>query len=788
MMTDEDELLDDMETIETFRGAPDETTTTTTTTTTTAATSHVSSSSPPPSSSMMFPCMEQPLRITLSCQGYYLWGIRGNRVIARQRRSEKDEFRLHYTDRQLGIVEIINHKFGGLLSVVTDDDKDKNVGGSSSKVVWIKNETITTENEGREEEEVTATANNELGLYDSQENNNGDDDDSIDEPAVNSTSATTEEGQKWWLIRGAQNNQVMIKSLKTGENLSIDNTTHKVVLVADTNDRIIDPHNNTNTTATTTTTSVPTITWNIDCVTGELCFLSNAHPSLNRRQLRCDLAGMLTLTDAWKGWEVFRFMEATHGYVKLSSWMHSQWLLCSTADGTVSTCSHAESLLDDKNPKGCCQWAIEMYIPASYHPDKDDENRMVCIKGVILRSKTHGRLLSVSNGTLRTYSQTDRSVTNGGRDHGNTDAAVTNMSVTGPTTSDTTNTITTTTQWLNNSVQSMNARVKTIQQRWNSTSLDQEKISSSKSAATIVIPPEETIVWQLEAAHLQTYYFGTNVVEDGEKPKTIGPFPLVTPNLRKTDKIQLKRVNDSGRDGDVIRLYETEEKQYIACSWDGVISFVEPTTSRSTVQILSPDTEWIMDKPHDQSGGTSFRSKPHNLYLSYQDVKTSEASNPTHSEKESAPTSPTNSERFQNLFTKPPEPMAQLAGSKVLGPREVWKLEPCMPRAVSSEKIATFAIGTSIAVGTTIALPFALAGAGLMLGAVGAEAGILFNAIAVGLTGAEALASVGAIGATAYIVFRPEDNSLTDDHNKSEEEAQAERAWSKRPFSNWRNW
>ena len=72
------------------------------------------------------------------------------------------------------------------------------------------------------------------------------------------------------------------------------------------------------------------------------------------------------------------------------------------------------------------------------------------------------------------------------------------------------------------------------------------------------------------------------------------------------------------------------------------------------------------------------------------------------------------------------------------------------------------------------------------MGAVGAEAGVLFNVIAVGLTGAEALASVGAIGATAYIVFRPEDNSLTDDHKNEEDEA--EKAWSKRPFSNWRNW
>ena len=77
-----------------------------------------------------------------------------------------------------------------------------------------------------------------------------------------------------------------------------------------------------------------------------------------------------------------------------------------------------------------------------------------------------------------------------------------------------------------------------------------------------------------------------------------------------------------------------------------------------------------------------------------------------------------------------------------------------------------------------------------VLGAVGAEVGIVANAIAVGLTGAEALASVGAIGATAYIVFRPEENSLTDAPkvDDDDEDAKAEVEWSKRPLSNWREW
>lgn len=112
-----------------------------------------------------------------------------------------------------------------------------------------------------------------------------------------------------------------------------------------------------------------------------------------------------------------------------------------------------------------------------------------------------------------------------------------------------------------------------------------------------------------------------------------------------------------------------------------------------------------------------------------------------------------------------------------------------MSRAVSSEKIKTFALGTGIAVGATIAMPFALAGVGATLGAAGAQVGVVANAIAVGLTGAEALASVGAIGATAYIVFRPEENSLTDDHTKDDDDdAAAEVEWSQHPFSDWREW
>ena len=113
-----------------------------------------------------------------------------------------------------------------------------------------------------------------------------------------------------------------------------------------------------------------------------------------------------------------------------------------------------------------------------------------------------------------------------------------------------------------------------------------------------------------------------------------------------------------------------------------------------------------------------------------------------------------------------------------------------MPRAISSSKIKTFAIGTSVAIGTTVAMPFAMAGVLGVLGAFGAEVGLLANIVTVGLTGAEAIASVGAIGATAAIVFRESSDALTLDQNEDEgkDSSRANQAISQRPFCAWRSW
>jgi hypothetical protein len=113
--------------------------------------------------------------------------------------------------------------------------------------------------------------------------------------------------------------------------------------------------------------------------------------------------------------------------------------------------------------------------------------------------------------------------------------------------------------------------------------------------------------------------------------------------------------------------------------------------------------------------------------------------------------------------------------------REVWSINPLLPRAISSGKIKTF-VGTSVAVGTTVAMPFLMAG---MLAVVPAEATLAASVMAAGLTGAEAIASVGAIGVTAAIVFR-EDNDTIGIESSGHEVNDAGKDYTKRPLCAWR--
>lgn len=90
--------------------------------------------------------------------------------------------------------------------------------------------------------------------------------------------------------------------------------------------------------------------WKIQLVTGELCFLSN--PSFDKRLRGCDVLGKLSMDSNWKGWEVFRFVEAGDGRLLITSWTHYSKVLSCNAKGDVFT---------TENNKGdnCDKWTVQ---------------------------------------------------------------------------------------------------------------------------------------------------------------------------------------------------------------------------------------------------------------------------------------------------------------------------------------------------------------------------------------------------------------------------------------------
>jgi len=107
--------------------------------------------------------------------------------------------------------------------------------------------------------------------------------------------------------------------------------------------------------------------WNIEILTGELCFISLSEEN---KRLTCGPKGKIDMTDNWKGWEVWRFIEAGEGDVRISSWTHNR-VLCDNASGNVIS---TENLLGDWE-----KWKVERA------PDG--------FEGVVIKSRSHGRYL-----------------------------------------------------------------------------------------------------------------------------------------------------------------------------------------------------------------------------------------------------------------------------------------------------------------------------------------------------------------------------------------------------------
>jgi hypothetical protein len=274
----------------------------------------------------------------------------------------------------------------------------------------------------------------------------------------------------------------------------------------------------------------------------------------------------------------------------------------------------------------CSKWAIEK-APSG--------------KGVVIRSKTHGRFLSVrDNGELKTYHPDDDIDIDKEDDDDDLLKEQREKMVSGAS--------------------------------WKSFKDSIRKSIQTKANPNVPIVPEvQTIVWNIEAAHSQNYYFFSLDLQDpNAKAKSMGPFPQVSPNLRKNTKIQLIQGDEN-----ITKLcLETEEKkeirkQYIICTHDqGKIALVD--------DITDPNTEWIMDKSQYQEGGTFFKSRLHSRYLSYK--KSSPPVPDVGKQKEDTP-----ADKLKELFQKEQEEFEELYGSETIGMEETWKLDPCMPRAVS---------------------------------------------------------------------------------------------------------
>lgn len=113
--------------------------------------------------------------------------------------------------------------------------------------------------------------------------------------------------------------------------------------------------------------------WDIELLSGELCFMSSQEQD---RRLSCHpWSGKLSMSTNWKGWEVWRFIDAgNNGHVRISNWTHSDKFLCSDENGNVwTTDNHLGS------------WELW-----------DVERAPLGFDGVTIKSVSHGRFLKAA--------------------------------------------------------------------------------------------------------------------------------------------------------------------------------------------------------------------------------------------------------------------------------------------------------------------------------------------------------------------------------------------------------
>jgi len=125
--------------------------------------------------------------------------------------------------------------------------------------------------------------------------------------------------------------------------------------------------------------------WTIDFASGELLFLSS---SAHNVRVLCNPFGKLSLSKAFGGWEVWRFIESGDGMgsVYMESWTHRKKFLSLSEDGEVKINTTAQRTDADK-------WTV---VKA---PEAEGEN---IGEGVIIRSVATGKMLGTDGTKLHT--------------------------------------------------------------------------------------------------------------------------------------------------------------------------------------------------------------------------------------------------------------------------------------------------------------------------------------------------------------------------------------------------
>jgi len=115
-------------------------------------------------------------------------------------------------------------------------------------------------------------------------------------------------------------------------------------------------------------------------------------------------------------------------------------------------------------------------------------------------------------------------------------------------------------------------------------------------------------VWQLDAAHSQTY-----TLSSARHGRSIGPFPFVTDNTKQSNQLILQQVDEEG----VVRLYHKKHGQYLRSSVDGEVTCGNPGDDDNIARDDAAEL-WRMEQ-RPGSGGCAFSSKSHGRLLAFSD-------------------------------------------------------------------------------------------------------------------------------------------------------------------------